>query len=137
MPAEGPGERYSVTATKAAIHGDPVTEKNHAGIAAKSSQAQGGYPTAANAVAATRIAIGEEMVIMMDGLHPVASSLLPGGAAAGDPIYIRKADNVLVNAAEALTAGVLEAAYNKFGLISAIDTTLGVASINLEQRSAF
>lgn len=129
MPYEGPGERYSVVFTKAAVHGAPAVENNHAGVAAKSQQAQGGWPTQANATAAQQIAIGEEAVIMMDGLHEVESALLPVGAVAGTALWIDPADNSLHNAA---AAGLV-----KFGLVSSIDATLGRALVNLEQRGSF
>jgi hypothetical protein len=137
MPIEGPGGRYSVIATKAVAHGAPAIEKNHAGIAAKSAQASPAAPSVANALAAQQIAIGEEFVIMLSGLHEVAVAALPGGAAEGDPVYIVKADNTLANAAAALNAGLLRATHAKFGLISSIDTVLGRALVNLNQRSAF
>jgi hypothetical protein len=134
MPAEGPGSRYSVVATKATVHGRPVVENKHPGIAAKSAQAAPAAVSVANATAAQAIAIGEEMVIMLAGLHDVAVSLLPGSAAVGDPLWITIADNVLANAATALTGGVTEAAYVKFGVISSIDTTLGISQVNLNLR---
>lgn len=135
MPSEGAGERYSVVATKAVVHGKPAVEKKHPGIAAKSAQAAPAAVSVANATAAQQIAIGEEFVIMLTGLHDVAVADLPGGAAVGDPLYIEIADNSLANAAEALTSGLVEAEYVKFGRISAIDATLGIAQVNLDLRS--
>lgn len=137
MPLEGPGRRFSVPFTKASTHGAPAVELGHAGVAAKSAQIPAMAPSLANAALAVQIAIGEEAVIMMDGVHEVASSALPGGAAAGSPLYIHATDNSLALAATALTAGVLNAGYWKFGLIDSIDTTLGRAQVNLTQRSAF
>lgn len=137
MPSEGPGSRYSCVATKASAHGAPIVEKNHAGIAAKSGQALPAYPTAANALAAQQIGIGDDVVIMLTGLHDVAISALPGGAAEGDAVYIKKSDNTLANAAAALSSGLLQATYAKLGLISAIDVSVGRASVNLNMRSAF
>lgn len=137
MPSEGPGRRYDVVATKATTHGAPVIELNHAGIAAKSSQAAPMAPSVANAVIAQQIAIGEDFVIMLEGDHDVAVAALPGGAAAGDRLFIKASDNTLALAATALTAGVLNAGYAKFGLIDDIDTVLGRAHVNLTQRSSF
>lgn len=96
MPGEGPGARFSVTATKASQHNHPAVELNHAGIAAKSQQIPPGVPSIANAEAAVKIAIGEDFVIMMTGTHEFPSSLLPGGAAAGDQLWIGVADNKLL-----------------------------------------
>jgi hypothetical protein len=129
MPYEGPGERYSVIATKAAIHGRPAVENGHGGIAAKSSQAAPATVSTANATAAQAIAIGEEMVIMMHGVHEVPSALLPGGAIAGTPLWIVAADNSLANAAAA--------GRTKFGIVDSIDAVLGRALVNLTQRSSF
>lgn len=137
MPAEGPGKRYSTVATKATSHGAPVVENRHPGIAAKSSQVEPMAATAANALLAADIAIGEELVIMLDGLHEVAVADLPAGAAEGDPLYITVADNALADAAEALTGGLVEAEYVKFGLLSSIDTALGRAQVNLNLRDTF
>lgn len=137
MPLESPGRRFAVTATKATTHGAPAVELGHAGIAAKSAQIPPLVPSVANAVIAQAIAIGEEFVLMMDGVHEVAVSALPGGAAAGNPLYIKAADNTLALAATALTAGVLNAGFWKFGLLDEIDTGLGRAQVNLTQRSAF
>lgn len=100
MPYEAPGSRFSTVATKATVHGDPAVEHKHPGIAAKSSQAAPAVPSVANALAAQQIAIGEELVIMLLGLHEVDTDLLPGGAAAGDALYIAEADNSLLSAAE-------------------------------------
>lgn len=129
MPLEGPGRRISVTATKATTHGAPAVELNHAGVAAKSEAIPPMAPSVANAALAVAIAVSEEFVIMLDGVHEVATSLLPAGAAAGDALWIATADNTLHNAAG---AGLV-----KFGLIDSIDTTLGRAQVNLTQRSSF
>jgi hypothetical protein len=126
MPDQGPGQRYSVVATKATAHGKPVVENKHPGIAAKSTQALPADPTTANATAAQNIAIGEEMVIMLEGIHTVLVADLPAGAVVGDQVFIRSADNVLVNAGG---AGIV-----KFGLISSIDATLGRALVNLNLK---
>lgn len=129
MPAEQEGVRFSCVATKAGAHGDPAVELNHPGIAAKSSQAAPAYPSAANALAAQQIAVGEEQVIMLNGAHEIRSALLPAGAAAGDALWIAVADNTLANAAG---AGLV-----KFGRISSIDATLGRALVNLNLRDTF
>lgn len=101
MPAEAPGKRFPVTATKATVHGRPAVELNHAGIAYKSAQPAPAVPSVANATAATQIAIGEEFVMSMDGAHEFASTLLPGGAKAGDRLWINPADNSLQASARA------------------------------------
>lgn len=137
MPYEGPGKRYSCIATKAVAHGAPAVEKRHPGIAAKSAQAAPAAVSVANATAAQQIAIGEEMVIMLDGAHEVAVAALPGGAVEGDPLWIEIADNTLANAAEALTTGITEAGYVKYGVISTIDATLGRALVNLNLKASF
>lgn len=129
MPIEGPGSRFSVVATKATSHGAPAVEHNHPGIAAKSAQVDPMAPTAANAALADNIAIGEEFVIMLAGLHEVPVADLPAGAAVGDPLWIAAADNALAAAAG---AGLV-----KFGRISSIDATLGRALVNLNLRDTF
>lgn len=95
MPARGPGQTYAVTATKESAHNHPAIELNHAGIAHKSQQIPPGVPSNAAAAAAKLIAIGEEFVIDMDGVHTFESSLLPGGAKAGERLWINPADNTL------------------------------------------
>lgn len=137
MPLEGPGRRYDATATKATTHGAPAIELNHPGIAAKSEQIAPMAPSVANAALAVQIAINEHFVIMLDGQHEVAVSALPAGAAVGDRLWIEASDNTLANAAEALTAGVLNAGFAKFGVIDEIDTVLGRALVNLSLRSTF
>lgn len=134
MPTEQPGARISLIATKATSHGAPAVEKNHPGVAAKSGQASPAYPSEANALLAKNIAIGEEFVIMLAGAHHVDVDLLPDGAVVGDPVYITVADNALADAAEAITAGLVESAYRKFGRISEIDTASGLALVNLNLR---
>lgn len=96
MPYEGPGSRYSTIATKATRHGDPAVEKGHPGIAAKSTQIAPAAVSQANADAAVNIAIGEEFVIMTQGLHEVLVASLAAGAEEGDEVYIRDTDNVLL-----------------------------------------
>lgn len=129
MPSEGPGQRYVAVATKATTHAAPAVELKHAGIAAKSEQIAAMAPNLANAALAVQIPIGEHFVIMLSGVHTIESSLLPGGAAAGDQLWIDSADNTLKSAAG---AGRI-----KFGLLDSIDTTLGRAEVNLTQRSSF
>jgi hypothetical protein len=131
MPLEGPGRRFSVTATKATTHGAPVVELNHPGVAAKSAQTPPMAPSVANAALAVAIGVGEEFVIMMDGVHEVATSLLPGGAAAGNALYIHPADNTLK------LVGGMSSGDVKFGVIDSIDTNLGRAAVNLSLRSSF
>lgn len=129
MSVQQPGERFSVAATKAVRHKRPTIELGHPGIALKSSQPAPAVPSTANAQAAEQIAVGEEMVVALSGAWPVETSLLPAGAVAGQALFIRDADNVLVDA-----AGV---GISKFGRISSIDTTLGLALVNLNLRDTF
>lgn len=96
MPYEGPGERRSQIATKATSHGSPAEEKGFAGIAAKSAQAAPAAVSVANATAARQIAVGEEFVLMLHGVHEVAAANLPNGAIEGDPLWIDRASNALV-----------------------------------------
>lgn len=137
MPLEGPGARFSVIATKATTHGAPATELGHPGVAAKSAQAAPMVPSLANAAIAQQIAIGEEFVIMLSGVHEVATSLLPGGAAAGSKLYIKESDNSLVLAATALASGVLNAGYLRWGVIDSVDSTRGRAAVNFNLRGTF
>jgi len=139
MPGQAPGTSFSCTATKATGHNKPAVELNHAGIAAKSTQPPAMAPNAANAKAATEIAIGEEMVILMAGSHEFASSLLPGGSAAGDRLAIKVSDNSLVKIAAGAAANkaIEEGLLVKFGVIDSIDTTAALAHVNLSQRSSF
>lgn len=134
MSVEQPGSRYSCLATKQVVHKMPTVEKRHPGIALKSAQVAPMVPTMANATAAQTITVGEEMVIAMTGVWTVPTSALPGGAVVGDGLWITIADNVLVLAAVALTAGVVEAPYIPYGVIDEIDTTAGEADINLNLR---
>lgn len=131
MPLEAPGRRYDASATKATTHGAPTVELNHAGIAAKSAQVAPMAPSVANAAIAQQIAVGEDFVIMMDGVHEVATNLLPAGTVAGSQLFIRPADNTLH------LAGATAAGDVKFGLVDEIDATLGRAQVNLTQRSSF
>jgi hypothetical protein len=137
MPLEAPGKRYEATATKATTHGAPATELNHPGIAAKSAQIAPMVPSVANAAIAQQIAINEGFIIMLAGKHEVASGLLPGGTVAGSQLFIRASDNALVLAATALTGGVLNAGFQKFGVVDSIDTTRARALVNLDLRSTF
>lgn len=129
MPIEGPGARYVATATKAATHGAPAVELNHAGVAAKSAQIAPMVPSVANAAIAQQIAVGEQFVIMLKGRHEVASALLPGGAVAGTQLWINPADNTLKSATSA--------GYVKFGVVDSIDATHARALVNLDQRGSF
>jgi hypothetical protein len=131
MPSKGPGARYSTFATKQVTHGNPCVEHNHAGIAhLVDQQAPIWDPSNAAAVtAAALIKVGDDIVIDMEGIHHFASSLLPGGVAIGDPLWIAAADNTLQTAAGA--------GRTKFGILSELDTVLGRAGVNLTQRSSF
>lgn len=131
MPLEGPGRRFVATATKATTHGAHTVELNHAGIAAKSQQVPAMAPSVANAALAVAIGVGEEFVIMLDGVHEVATAALPAGTVVGDQLFIRPADNTLHK------AGATAAGDVKFGLVDEIDTGLGRALVNLTQRSSF
>lgn len=149
MPSEGPGRRHSVVFTKQTVHGDPAVENCVAGVAAKSTQAIPAAVSVANATAAQQIAVGEEAVIMCGGLHEVANAKLPGSVvtvaelAAGSStlakaaLYIQHSNNALVLAATALSSGLLQAGFSKFGLIVERDDVLGRTTVNLNLRSAF
>lgn len=138
MPENRPGLREVVTATKATTHGAPAVEVGLAGIAHKSQQIAAMAPSLANAALAVQIGVGEEFVIRLDGTAEVDTSLLPAGAAAGDPLYIKAADNTLHLAADALAAGVLNAGFVKFGVLVEKDTSsVARSSVNLNQRSSF
>lgn len=144
MPAEAPGSRESVIATKATTHGKAVVEYGIPGQAAKSTQALPAYPSVANALAAQQIGVGEEFVIMTAGRHTFDAALtpLPGAAVAGadltrSALYIRHSDNSLVLAATALAAGVLQAGFSKFGLLIFVDTVFNRYDVNLNLRSTF
>lgn len=118
MPYEGPGQRTDRVLTRAPVqHGDPVVEDGIPGRAAKSTQGLGGVPNAANAAAAREIAVGETFVLQHGGIGSIRADLLPAGAAEGDALYIDEDDNTLADAAEALTGGLVEAGYRKFGLL--------------------
>lgn len=134
-----PGRRVFRVATKEVLHGDPAVEAHAAGIAKKAEQSAGGVPNAANATVVRTIHVGDDCVIFLDGILPVRDALLPGGAAVGDPLWIRIADNVLVNAAEALTGGVMEAAYDKFGRVESLDdpSSAVCSLVNLGARDSF
>lgn len=96
MPARKPGSTYSATATKELFHGAPAVELLHAGRAAKSMQPAPAVPSTANALAATKIEIGEDFVIMLDGSHEFPTSYLPEGAVAGERLWIDPATNKLL-----------------------------------------
>jgi hypothetical protein len=116
----------------------PAVELGHGGIAAKSQQSAPMAPSVANAALAVEIAVDEEFVIMMSGLHCfVPSSVLPGGAAAGDPLYIKAADNTIHLAADALSGGILQAGFTKWGLLDSIDTVAATCTVNLTERASF
>lgn len=134
-----PGRRVVRVFTKETLHGDPAVEQHAAGIAKKTLQMPGGVPTAANALANQTILEDEEAAIFIDGILPVREDLLPGGAAVGDALYITIADNVLVLAGVALTGGVLEAAFDKFGRVESLDdpSSADHALVNLGARDSF
>jgi hypothetical protein len=139
MPARGPGATFVAKATKEVTHGNPCVELNHAGIAHKSQQPPAMAPSTANAALARKIVVGESMVIHMDGEHYFPSSLLPGGAAVGDRLLIKKSDNSLVKAVEGAKEDepVEAGTHVKFGVLDEIDTVAGLAHVNLTQRSSF
>jgi hypothetical protein len=156
MPSTRPGTRVPVvrsnkTAARGAagldallVHGQPAVDQNFAGIGFKNAQPDPMAVSTANALIAQQIATGENYVIDIAGAHEVDPDLLPAGAAAGDPLYIRVADDVLVNAAEALTdpdgaggaGGVIEAGYRKFGRLETLDNGGGLADVNLNERGS-
>lgn len=129
MSVQQPGERYSTVATKPLRHKQPAIEDGHPGVGLKSAQPAPMVPNAANAAAAEAIAVGEEFVIALTGAWPIEVDLLPAAAAVGDPLWITEADNAL---AAAGGAGLV-----KFGRISSIDATLGLALVNLNLRDTF
>jgi hypothetical protein len=138
MPYQANIGRARRIATKEVMHGDPAVELGTPGTAAKSTQSQPGVPNAANAEVARTILEDEGFVIFHAGIVSVRTDLLPAGAEEGDPLYITEADNSLADAAEALTAGVLEAGFVKFGRVegedaSSADHTL----VNLDLRDTF
>lgn len=100
MPARKPGSTFAATATKATQHNHPAVELNHGGVAAKTQQVAAAVPSIANAEAAVRIAIEEDFVIMLDGVHTIDSSLLPEGARAGSRLWIDPLTNRLSLTAE-------------------------------------
>lgn len=139
MPSERPGQRFDAVATKTTGHNKPVVELNHAGIAAKSEQALPAVPSVANAAAAQVIAIGEAFVIMLSGVHEFPSTLLPGGAKAGDRIAIKASDNSLVAVANAAAANkaIEEGLLVKFGVVDSLDAVTGLCKVNLTARNSF
>jgi hypothetical protein len=157
MPSTRPGTRVPVVRANKTVarvaaglpdllkHGEPAVDQNFAGIAFKNAQPNPMAVSVANALIAQQIATAENYVIDVAGAHEVDPDLLPAGAAVGDPIYIRVADDVLVNAAEALTdpdgagaaGGVIEAPYRKLGRLESLDNGSGLADINLNERGSF
>lgn len=142
MPSERPGRRETVVRSDKAgnpelRHNDPVIENNLAGVAAKSRPGAAGAVTAANAAANQVIADGETFVVMLDGNHTLDDSHLPAGAVEGSRLYIEAATDALVLEATALTGGVLEAGYAKFGVVTDIDATLDRFDVNLNERASF
>ncbi len=137
MPYEGLAVRHTAIATKAVNHGNPCIENGFPGVAFKTTQLNA-Y-VAPNSTAAQQIGIGEGFVIQIGGVHEVAAARFAGAAlpALGAAVYITLADNVLVLAATAVTAGLVEAEYSKFGRVDRIDATRGVAYINAEARDTF
>lgn len=141
MPAERPGRREErIRSNKAGVtlhNGDPVIEGNLAGVAAKSRGGAPGAVNMANAAANQVIAVGELFVVMLDGTHTLDESHLPAGAVDGDRLYIRASDDALVLAATALTGGVLNAGFAKYGVITDIDAALDRFDVNLNERASF
>jgi hypothetical protein len=127
MPEQAPGARHTVlAATKACSHGQIVEEDNgFIGSAFKVTQPDRFVRPAD----ADDIAIGEELEIQLGG---IARAPATGGLATadvGDDVYITLADNVLVLAAVALTAGALEAAYRKVGKVTEVDASTNPDSL--------
>jgi hypothetical protein len=131
---KGPGERYSTVATKAWKHKGVAVEAGHAGIAFKVDQPHAiPDPTDAAAIAAAQtVAIGADVVIDMDGVHDIPSAQLPAGAVVGTQLWINPAAAVGADLLDATATGAI-----KFGIVDAIDTVLGRATVNLTQRSSF
>lgn len=127
MPYEGPGKRRDEVAGKQVQHGNPAADGGFACIAAKSGQLP---PFMDPTTPATQmINVGEHYTQMLTGVHSFPSSLLPGGAGAGAPLWINPADNSLHSATG---AGFL-----KLGVVDHIDTVLGLAYVNLLARGQF
>lgn len=130
MPDEAPGRRVTRVATKEVKHGDPAVELGAPGIAFKAQEGIPVLPSFAAAVAAKKIKVGEEFVIGIAGRHSVRTELLPGGAKAGDPLFIKLSDNSLVAAAG---GGIV-----KFGVLEhEPDATMDRASVNFDLRDTF
>lgn len=134
MPLSEPGKRYSTVATKAWKHGGPAVEAGHAGIAHKVGQplAIPDNTSGAAITAAQTVVVGEDVVIDLEDVHEVPVAQLPGGAVVGTALWIDPADAPGAALHNAAAAGRV-----KFGIVDAIDATLGRALVNLTQRSSF
>jgi hypothetical protein len=120
MPYEAPGARHEVAAgTKACVHGQIVEEEGFVGSAFKTDQPDRFVRPAD----AADIAVGENFEIQLGGIHEAPATGALAAAGVGDDVYITVADNVLVLAATALTAGALEAPYRKVGKITEVDAS--------------
>lgn len=137
MPYEGLAVRHTAVATKATVHGAPCIEEGFPGVAFKNTQLDAYVKP--GTTPATQIASSESFVIQVGGMHEIAAAKFPGAAlpARGTAIYITLADNVLVFAATAVTAGLVTAGYSKYGRVDSVDTVRGVALVNAEARDTF
>lgn len=120
MPMQAPGARHTVdNAVKACVHGQIVTEDGFVGSAFKVTQPDRFVRPAD----ADDIAVGEDFEIQLGGIGEAPATGAIAALGVGDDVYITIADNVLVPAATALTAGALEAAYRKVGKVTEVDLT--------------
>jgi hypothetical protein len=109
MPSNGPGLRQDSVATKAVLHGDPCVETGFPGVAFKNAQINRYVDPISTA--ARQVQVGESFTIMLGGTVEVKASLFPGGlpaAVAGEPVYIRAVDNVLLTDHQSPSEGVDE-----------------------------
>lgn len=125
MPYEGVGVRHRAVATKNTVHGAACIENGFPGVAFKNTQLTRFVDP--STAAATLIAIGESFEIQVAGVHevPRTGNLATAdvGAAAVSDIYILSTDNSLGLATQALTGAVLNANWQKFGKVTARDTS--------------
>lgn len=98
MSFEGRGTRIDRVATKTTQHGTPCVEGKMVGFANKIKQA--GRYDAPTATSIKEIAIGEKFEMMCGGVHELVvgngTASVPAATAAGDRLFIKPADNVVV-----------------------------------------
>lgn len=124
MPYQAPGARHTVpAATKACVHGQIVTEDGFVGAAFKSEQVDRWTRPGTAAGQAQHIPVGQEFELMLGGILEAPASGDLADAVVGTDVYITIADNVLTDAAVALTTGTIEAGYRKVGKVTEIDVS--------------